>query len=60
MDWLDLDWDRDLWDFMNVIMNVQIPYTVGNFVTIWDVLGSPGPRSVELVTLKHAFKMTYF
>ena len=36
---------------------VQIPYTVGNFVTIWDVLGSPGLCSVELVTLKRAFKM---
>jgi len=46
--------------FMNVVMNVQIPYTVGNFVTIWDVLSSPGFCSTELVTLKRAFKMSYF
>jgi hypothetical protein len=49
MDWIDLAWDRDLWwDFMNVVMNIQIPYTVGNVVNIWDVLGSPGLCSVEL------------
>ena len=60
MDWIDLAWDRDLWwDFMNVVMNDQIPYTVGNFVTVWDILGSPGLCTMELVTLKHAFKM-YF
>jgi hypothetical protein len=45
---------------MNVVVNIQIPYTVGNFVNIWDVLGSPGLCSMELVTLKHAIKMSYF
>ena len=61
MDWIDLVWDRDWgWDFMIVVMNLLIPCTVGNFVTVWDVLHSPGLCSVELVTLKHAIKMSDF
>ena len=47
MDWIDLAWDRDWgWDFMIVVMNLLIPCTVGNFVTVWDVLHSPGLCSV--------------
>ena len=34
MDWIDLAQDRDMGQaVMNVVMNLQIPYCAGNFLT---------------------------
>ena len=34
MDWIDLAQDRDMGQaVMNVVMNLQIPYRAGNFLT---------------------------
>ena len=34
MDWIDVAQDRDRWRaLMNVVMNLRVPYNVGNFST---------------------------
>ena len=34
MDWIDLTQDMDRWlVFANVVMNLRVPYNVGNFLT---------------------------
>jgi hypothetical protein len=34
IDWIDLIKDRDRWQaLVKVVMNLQVPYNVGNFLT---------------------------
>jgi len=34
MDWTDLDKDRERWRaFVNVVMNLLVPWNMGNFLT---------------------------
>jgi len=34
MDWIDLAQDRDMWQaLVNVVINLQVPYDAGNFLT---------------------------
>jgi len=41
MDWIDLAQDRDRWWlFEDVVMNLQVPYNVGNFWPAEDLLAS--------------------
>jgi hypothetical protein len=32
-DWIKLAQDRDRWWALNVVMNLQVPYSAGNFLT---------------------------
>jgi hypothetical protein len=35
MDWTDLALDRDQWEaLVNMVMNLQVPYNVGKFLSI--------------------------
>jgi len=34
MDGIDLAWDKDRWqDLVNAVVNLWVPYSVGNFLT---------------------------
>jgi hypothetical protein len=39
MDWTELAQDRYRWQaLVNVVMNLQVPYNVGNFLTNWKLV----------------------
>ena len=33
LDWIKLAQDRDRWRALNAVMNLQVPYSAGNFLT---------------------------
>jgi hypothetical protein len=40
MDWIDLAQNRDQWRaLVNTIMNLRVPYTAGNFLSICTIDG---------------------
>ena len=42
MDWFGMAEDRDKWQAVsNVVMNIQIPYTAGDFLTKWRTVSFP-------------------
>jgi len=50
MDWIDLTQDRDsLWALVNVIMNLQLPQNVGNFLTSWGLFSFSGRQSTPWI-----------
>jgi hypothetical protein len=39
MEWINVAQDRDRWqELMNAVMNLQVPYNAGNFLTNWELI----------------------
>ena len=49
--WIGIAEDRDKWQAVeNVVMNIQIPYNVGDFLMNWRTVSFPRTLFHELVT----------
>jgi hypothetical protein len=54
IDWIDLAQDRDRWRaLVNTVMNVQIPYNAGNFLSILEHVSFSGRTLLHGVILVH-------
>jgi len=51
MGWIDLAQDRDRWWLCeDVVMNLQVPYSVGNFLGSWEPVSFWGMALLQVVS----------